>query len=112
MTLVGCGPTVASRIDDGVLTTRVKTALLYDAGLAARRLTVTTIDGVVTLSGEVGSADEAERAERLARTVAGVRDVRSQLTIRPPGTGLKPEARSLKPRAERPTTAPPESGWL
>ena len=92
MTLVGCGPTVASRIDDGVLTTRVRTALLYDVGLARRRVTVATIDGVVTLSGEVGSADEAERAVRLARAVAGVRDVRSQLSVRPPGPGPQPEA--------------------
>jgi len=92
--LVGCGPTIGARVDDGVLTTRVRTALLYDAELAARRLAVTTIDGVVTLSGVVGSADEAERAVRLARGVAGVRDVRSQLTVRGPGPlspNLSPE---------------------
>ncbi len=95
--IVGCGPTIAARADDGVITTRVRTALLYDADLAAWRLTVMTIDGVVTLSGVVGSVDEAERAVRLARNIAGVRDVRSQLTIRPAGTGPRPEASVLSP---------------
>lgn len=101
--LAGCGPTIAARVDDGVLTTRVRTALLYDAELATRRLAVTTVDAVVTLSGVVGSAEEAERAVRLARGVAGVRGVESQLTIRAPGTDLRPEARSA--------SAPLEPGW-
>lgn len=94
VTLAGCGPTIGSRVDDGVITTRVRTALLYDAELATRRLTVVTVDGVVTLSGNVRSADEAARAVNVARTVAGVRDVQSQLIIRPGGTGPEPGVRS------------------
>ena len=83
--LASCGPSIAARVDDGVITTRVRTALLYDTALAVRRLTVVTVDGVVSLSGVVGSVEEAQRAVELARGVAGVRDVRSQLTIRSPG---------------------------
>jgi len=89
-----CGPSIAARVDDGVITTRVRTALLYDTALAVRRLTVVTVDGVVSLSGVVGSAAEAERAVDLARRVSGVRDVQSQLTIGSGATGLEPEARS------------------
>lgn len=84
---VGCGPAIAGRIDDGTITTRVKTALLYDPDLAVRRLGVVTVDGVVTLSGTVQSPDEAARAERLARQVPGVRAVRSELIVREPATG-------------------------
>jgi len=90
--LAGCGPAIAGRIDDGTLTTRVKTALLYDPDLAVRRLGVVTVDGVVTLSGTVQSPDEAARAERLARNVPGVRAVRSDLIVRLPETALKPAA--------------------
>jgi len=97
--LLACGPAIGSRIDDGVLTTRVRTALLYDNALAVRRIEVTTADGVVTLSGVVGSHEEAERAERLARAVAGVRAVKSQLTIGSTDVGVPTSA-------QRPTPGP------
>ena len=89
---MACGPTIAARIDDGVITTRVRTALLYDAELAPARLVVVTVAGVVTLSGTVRSDAQAARAVEVARGVDGVRDVQAQLTIRMPERLLSPGA--------------------
>ena len=83
--LPGCASTVSRRIDDGTITTRVKTALLNDPELGLLRLEVVTVEGVVTLTGTVHSEEQASRAARLARAVNGVRAVESNLVVRPPG---------------------------
>jgi hyperosmotically inducible protein len=67
--------------DDLTLSTKVKIELLADAQLGARRLDVSTVNGVVTLSGTVGSPAEVERAIAAAKHVAGVRSVTSELKI-------------------------------
>jgi len=77
----GCGPSISGRIDDGTITTRVRTALLYDADLAPARLGVLTVEGVVTLSGTLRSDDQVARAIEVARSVDGVRDVISKLVV-------------------------------
>ena len=71
-------------IDDAQLGARVKTALVNDAQLGARIIEVRVTRGVVTLSGVVGSADEAARAVDVAGAVPGVADVRSQLIVGDP----------------------------
>ena len=68
-------------IEDARLGVRVKTALVNDAELGTRVVEVRVNRGVVTLSGLVGSAAEAERAVELARAIPGVVDVRSQLVV-------------------------------
>lgn len=68
-------------IDDAQLGARIKTVLVNDAELGPRIIEVRVTRGVVTLSGLVGSASEAERAVELARTVPGVNDVRSRLVV-------------------------------
>lgn len=68
-------------VDDAQLGARIKTVLVNDAELGPRIIEVRVTRGVVTLSGLVGSASEAERAVELARTVPGVTDVRSRLVV-------------------------------
>jgi hyperosmotically inducible protein len=80
-----CAPRLAAATDDASITARVRTVLMNDTEIAARGIEVTTSSGVVTISGTVGSADEADRALELARKVEGVRDVRSSLQVRAPG---------------------------
>jgi osmotically-inducible protein OsmY len=46
-----------------------------------RKIAVETRLGVVTLSGAVRSLEEAQRAQRLAGSVAGIREVQSTLRI-------------------------------
>jgi osmotically-inducible protein OsmY len=47
------------------------------------RIDVDTFKGVVTLSGRVKTKAEEEKAIELARTIKGVVDVKSTLTIGP-----------------------------
>ena len=77
----GCGRTVSATIDDPTITTRVKVALLNDPVIRAERIEVNTFEGVVTLSGTVNSKQQEEKAISLARTIRGVKDVRSTLRV-------------------------------
>ncbi len=81
---IACGKTVGETIDDATITTRVKTALLNDQDVDATRIDVSTTAGVVTLSGEVRSKGDADRAVQVTRAVPGVKDVREALKV----TGL------------------------
>src|SRR3954464_8379110 len=68
-------------VSDTAITTKVKSALAADVGLK----TVTGIGvepdagGVVTLKGNVASADVKKRAEQVAKKVNGVKSVKNQL---------------------------------
>ena len=81
--LVGCagGRPIAHTMDDAAITAGVKAALLNDPQVNATNINVTTAGGVVTMSGAVKSDADAQRAVQLARGVAGVKDVRSQLRV-------------------------------
>jgi hyperosmotically inducible protein len=74
-----CGQTVQRTIDDASITARVKTALLNDPQVGATKIDVATSQGVVTITGEVKSKAEEERAVQLARQVNGVKEVVSKL---------------------------------
>jgi hyperosmotically inducible protein len=81
---LGCGGrSVGETIDDATITARVKTVLLNDPQVSGMRIDVDTVQGVVTMSGIVESKAEEERAIQLARSVNGVRDVRSTLQVNP-----------------------------
>jgi len=73
------GKHVAPELDDAMITARVKTELLNDRQLGATKIDVTTVDGVVTISGPVKAKADEERAIQLAQSVDGVREVRSAL---------------------------------
>ena len=79
--LGACGKTVGETIDDATITTRVKTAYINDPVVGALRIDVDTFKGVVTLSGQVKSKAEEQKAIELARTIQGVTDVRSTLQV-------------------------------
>ena len=69
-------------IDDTVLTTRVKSALLNDASVSGFSIHVETYKATVQLSGFVKTVAERNRAVQLARAVPGVRQVRNDILIR------------------------------
>ena len=79
--LTACGKTVGETMDDATITTRVKTVFVNDPVVGALRIDVDTFKGVVTLSGRVKSKAEEQKAIDLARTVKGVVDVKSTVTI-------------------------------
>jgi hyperosmotically inducible protein len=83
LALSACGKSVGETIDDATITARVKTALLNDPQVGGLKIDVDTTLGVVTMSGVVKSQGEEQRAIQLARTVSGVKDVRSTLQVNP-----------------------------
>ena len=72
--------TACSQTDAGI-TTSVKSQLVRDDTVKARQIDVTTRDHVVTLTGDVNTAQEEERAIQIARSVNGVRSVRNEMQV-------------------------------
>jgi hyperosmotically inducible periplasmic protein len=68
-------------VDDTVITSKVKAALLADPDIAGLKINVDTSKGKVTLKGEVKSMALWRKAESLAKGVEGVKDVDNQLVI-------------------------------
>lgn len=73
---------VGSYVDDTTITTQVKAKFAEDAAVSAMAIGVETMRGVVQLSGFAKTADERAKAERIARSVAGVRSVKNDIAIR------------------------------
>ncbi|WP_068637985.1 BON domain-containing protein [Thauera butanivorans] len=74
---------VGQFIDDATVTARVKTALARDELTKARNIEVETVRNVVTLTGEVDSRAEIERASVITTGIEGVASVNNMLTIKP-----------------------------
>lgn len=86
-TLVGCGSTAkhsstGEYIDDSVITTKVKAAILDDKELKVTEINVETFKGVVQLSGFVNSQSDINRAASVAREVKGVKTVKNDMRVK------------------------------
>lgn len=66
-------------IDDTVITTKVKAAILGEPSLKSSEINVETFKGVVQLSGFVSSPADINRAIELTRRVEGVRSVKNDM---------------------------------
>ena len=71
-------------IDDSVLTSKVKVALIDDPVTKAGQINVETFRGVVQLGGFVDNAQAKEQATKVARSVTGVKEVRNDLRVSTP----------------------------
>ena len=69
-------------VDDTVLTTKVKAAILDDPTLKTFEINVKTFKGVVQLSGFVDSAEYVTRAGEVAGNVQGVKEVKNALLVK------------------------------
>lgn len=69
-------------IDDTVITTKVKTALLADSDIKGLDVNVDTAQGVVTLNGAVNNQTQIDRAAKIAGEVEGVKSVVNNLSIK------------------------------
>jgi len=78
----GDSQTMGDKVDDGVITTKVKSALLADDTVKGLDINVDTAQGVVSLSGTVDSQAQIDKATQLAKGVEGVKDVQNQLTVK------------------------------
>ncbi len=76
--------TVPDKAADAWITTKVKSEFGTTKGIKSTDISVTTDDGVVSLSGTVATGKEKMRAERVAKHVKGVKSVdASGLTVSP-----------------------------
>lgn len=82
MALKEGGATVGSAVDDGIVTTKVKTALLADADVKSFDIAVVTRKGQVQLSGFVDSQAQIDRAVGITRGIEGVQSIGNELSIK------------------------------
>lgn len=68
---------------DGVVTAKTKLALIADDNAPAFDIDVDTVNGVVTLSGKVNTAQAKSAAERVAKGIDGAKSVNNQLQVVP-----------------------------
>ena len=87
ITAVGCASTskqegTGEYVDDSVITTKVKAAVLNEPTLKSAEINVETFKGVVQLSGFVSSQAAANKAVEVARSVGGVKSVRNDMRMK------------------------------
>jgi hypothetical protein len=70
------------RMDDTLLTARVKGALVNDPITRAHGITIETFQGIIQLSGFVSTAAEKARAGEVVAAVPGVLEVRNAIQVR------------------------------
>ena len=85
--LVACTSTPTQQstgevIDDGIVTAKVKAALIDDPVTKVHQINVETFKGNVQLSGFVESDEARSRALKLARDVDGVKNVKDAMEVR------------------------------
>jgi osmotically-inducible protein OsmY len=91
-----CASCSQQEVDDATISAKVKTRLAGDTETSAIKIGVTTVKGVVTLSGVVPTDREKTKAEQVARETEGVTQVVNNITINPDTIG----ATNVKERAE------------
>jgi hyperosmotically inducible periplasmic protein len=92
VTTTGCAvvrdqQSVGEYVDDATVTARVKARLAQNEQVSALAISVESMNGTVQLSGFARSAAEKATAERVAREVSGVRNVRNDIIVRAPTQG-------------------------
>jgi len=73
--------TVVEKIDDASITALVKMTLFYHRSTSVLKTSVTTKNGVVTLSGKASNRAEKDLAGKFANDVNGVVEVKNLMTI-------------------------------
>lgn len=69
-------------IDDSIVSTKVKTALLADAEIKGTDIVVETNKGEVLLSGFVKSQAQVDKAVKVAGGIEGVKKVNNKMTVK------------------------------
>ncbi len=87
MTAAGCASThkqegTGEYVDDTVVTSKVKAAILNEPGLSSADINVETFKGVVQLSGFVNSKADITKAAAVARSVGGVTSVKNDIRLK------------------------------
>jgi hyperosmotically inducible protein len=96
---------------DAEITGRVKTAISNEPGLKGTKVSVSTNEKVVHLSGTVKSRDERAMLIAVARKVEGVKTLKTDLVVTPQQKpGVKPQQKPrVEARAKREPRAQPRA---
>lgn len=86
-TVVGCASTskqegMGEYVDDSVITTKTKAAILNEPTLKSAEINVETFKGVVQLSGFVSTQADINKAVSVARAVGGVTSVKNDMRLK------------------------------
>jgi hyperosmotically inducible protein len=82
LTIKASPSSIGNQIDDSVLTTKIKTALLGDVTIKSFDIAVVTNKGEVQLSGFVENATQITRATELVSKIEGVQNVVNKMSIK------------------------------
>jgi hyperosmotically inducible protein len=82
MTVKVADTTVGNKVDDAVITTKVKTALMADTSIKSLDIAVVTRKGEVQLSGFVNNQTQIDHAVAVARAIEGVSSVGNEMSIK------------------------------
>ena len=74
---------VGSYVDDATISSSIRLRFAQSSVVSLNAIDVGTLKGIVQLSGFAKSQAEKNEADRIARAVNGVRDVRNDIIIRP-----------------------------
>lgn len=69
-------------LDDSTITAKAKLALAGASNLKSMEISVETVQGHVTLSGNVASESESQRAASIVSSVEGVKGVENRLAVK------------------------------
>ncbi|MBC7413807.1 MAG: BON domain-containing protein [Herminiimonas sp.] len=69
-------------IDDSIITTKLKTALLADTTLKGSDISVETRNGEVALTGSVTNQAQKDHAAKIAQALSGVKNVNNKLVLK------------------------------
>ena len=75
--------TIGAYVDDATITTKIKARFVDNKDVDASAISVETLNGTVMLSGFAKNMTEKSMAEKLAREVSGVKQVKNEIAIRP-----------------------------
>jgi hyperosmotically inducible protein len=73
---------VGNEVDDGIVTAKIKSALLADPAIKSFDIAVVTRKGEAQLSGFVDSQAQIDHASELARAVQGVKSVANEMSVK------------------------------
>jgi len=79
--LLTVGQARAADTPDAWLTAKAKVALMTTEGIRTTHLNVDTVNGVVTLHGQVPAADQKTKAADVVKKLDGVKDVKNLLQV-------------------------------
>ncbi len=74
--------TVGNKVDDSIITAKVKAALIGDQVIKSTDIAVVTRKGEVQLSGFVNSQTQIDRAVLIAKAIEGVANVNNEMVIK------------------------------